>query len=292
MLGQMQDHPLLISMLLDVCRQAPPPRARSSRAASKATSTATPIATWPGAPARWPTRWTRAGLGQGDRVATLAWNGYRHLELYFGVTGSGRVVHTLNPRLHPEQLVWIINHAEDAVLCFDMSFLPLIQAVHAKCPTVKTWVALCDADKLPEGSGIPNLLSYEAWIGGASDHLRLAAVRREQRRRPVLHQRHHGQPQGRPVQPPLHRAARLRRRLARRHEPVGARLDDAGGADVPRQRLGPALRRRADRLQAGVPRPAMDGKSLYELMEAEGVTMAAGVPTIWQMLLAHVQGAS
>jgi acyl-CoA synthetase (AMP-forming)/AMP-acid ligase II len=67
-------------------------------------------------------------------VATLAWNGYRHLELYFGVSGSGRVLHTINPRLHPEQVVWIINHAEDQVLCFDMSFLPLIQAVHAKCP--------------------------------------------------------------------------------------------------------------------------------------------------------------
>ena len=81
-------------------------------------------------------------LGQGDRVATLAWNGYRHLELYFGVSGSGRVLHTLNPRLHPDQVVWIANHAEDQVLCFDMTFLPLVQAVHDRCTTVKHWVAL------------------------------------------------------------------------------------------------------------------------------------------------------
>ena len=107
-------------------------------------------------------------LPQGERVASLAWNGYRHMEMYFGVAGSGRVIHTLNPRLHPEQMAWIINHAEDRVLCFDMSFLPLVQAVHAHCPTVKQWVALCDADKLPANSGVPGLVSYEAWVGAAS----------------------------------------------------------------------------------------------------------------------------
>ncbi len=85
----------------------------------------------------------------GDRVATLAWNGYRHLELYFGVSGTGRVLHTLNPRLHPEQIAWITNHAEDSVLCFDMSFLPIVKAIHSRCSTVKHFVAMCDADKLP-----------------------------------------------------------------------------------------------------------------------------------------------
>ncbi|HRL99666.1 MAG TPA: AMP-binding protein, partial [Acidovorax sp.] len=103
-----------------------------------------------------------------DRVASLAWNGYRHMEMYFGVSGSGRVLHTINPRLHPEQIAWIVNHAEDQVLCFDLTFLPLVQAVHAKCPTVKKWVALCDADKLPADSGVPGLVSYEDWIGAHS----------------------------------------------------------------------------------------------------------------------------
>jgi 3-(methylthio)propionyl---CoA ligase len=104
-------------------------------------------------------------LAFSDRIATLAWNGYRHLEMYFGVSGSGKVLHTLNPRLHPDQLVWIANHAEDQVLCFDMSFLPLVQAVHARCTTIKHFIAMCDADKLPADSGIPGLISYEAWIG-------------------------------------------------------------------------------------------------------------------------------
>jgi acyl-CoA synthetase (AMP-forming)/AMP-acid ligase II len=94
-------------------------------------------------------------LGFSDRVATLAWNGYRHLELYFGVSGSGRVLHTLNPRLHPDQIAWIANHAEDTVLCFDMSFLPIVKAIQGKATTIRHWVALCDADKLPADSGIP-----------------------------------------------------------------------------------------------------------------------------------------
>lgn len=106
---------------------------------------------------------------QGARIATLAWNGYRHLELYFGVSGSGRVLHTINPRLHPEQMAWIANHAEDQILCFDMTFLPLVQALHAHCKTVTHYVALCDADKLPADTGIPNLLSYEAWMGQQPD---------------------------------------------------------------------------------------------------------------------------
>ena len=81
-----------------------------------------------------------ANLAFSDRVATLAWNGYRHLDLYFGVSGSGRVLHTINPRLHPDQIAWIVNHAEDQVLCFDMTFLPIIQAIHNKCNSIRQWV--------------------------------------------------------------------------------------------------------------------------------------------------------
>ena len=107
-------------------------------------------------------------IAQSARVGTLAWNGYRHFELYYGVSGSGRVLHTLNPRLHPDQLAWIVNHAEDEVFTFDMTFLPLVKAVASKLTTVKHFIALCDADKLPADSGIPNLVSYEAWIGAQS----------------------------------------------------------------------------------------------------------------------------
>ena len=104
-------------------------------------------------------------LAFGDRVATLAWNGYRHLELYFGVSGTGRVLHTLNPRLHPDQIAWIANHAQDQVLLFDMTFLPIVKAMHGQATSIKHYIALCDADKLPADSGVPGLMSYEAWIG-------------------------------------------------------------------------------------------------------------------------------
>src|SRR4029450_1441694 len=84
------------------------------------------------------------GVGFGDRVATLAWNGYRHLELYYAVAGSGAVLHTLNPRLHPDQVVWIADHAEDQVLFFDLTFLPLIEAIAPRVGTIKGFVALDD----------------------------------------------------------------------------------------------------------------------------------------------------
>ena len=111
----------------------------------------------------------RLQLAFGDRVATLAWNGYRHFELYFGVSGSGRVLHTINPRLSPDQVAWIANHAEDRVLCFDMTFLPLVQKVHAQCKTIRHYVALCDATALPSDTGIPNLVSYEDWVNQHPD---------------------------------------------------------------------------------------------------------------------------
>ena len=104
------------------------------------------------------------GLAFGDRVATLAWNGYRHLELYFGVSGTGRVLHTVNPRLHPDQIAWIANHAQDRVMCFDMTFLPIIEKIHAQCTTVKHWIALCDDAHLPAQTSIPGLRSYESWL--------------------------------------------------------------------------------------------------------------------------------
>ena len=289
MLGLMQNQPLLISMLLAFAERHHGDAEIVSRRVEGDIHRYT-YRDLAGRARQLANTLDKSGLGQGDRVATLAWNGYRHLELYFGVTGSGRVVHTLNPRLHPEQLVWIINHAEDAVLCFDMSFLPLIQAVHAKCPTVKTWVALCDADKLPEGSGIPNLVSYEAWIGGASDQYVWPQFDENSAAGLCYTSGTTGNPKGALYS---HRSTVL--------HAYGGALPDAMNLSARDSMMPvvPMFHVNAWGLPYGAaltgcklvfPGPAMDGKSLYELMEAEGVTMAAGVPTIWQMLLAHVQG--
>src|SRR5205085_6930784 len=98
------------------------------------------------------------GVKFGDRVATLAWNGYRHMELYYAVSGSGAVLHTLNPRLHPDQVVWIADHAEDQVLFFDLSFLPLVETIAARMKNIKAFVAMTGRDFMPVASTIPNLL--------------------------------------------------------------------------------------------------------------------------------------
>ena len=228
-------------------------------------------------------------LAHGDRVASLAWNGYRHMEMYYGVSGSGRVLHTINPRLHPEQIAWIVNHAEDQVLCFDMSFLPIIQAVHAKCPTVRQWVALCDADKLPADSGIPGLLSYEAWIGGQSKHYRWPQLDENTASSMCYTSGTTGNPKAALYS---HRSSVLHAYGAALPDVMCLSARDAVLPVVPMFHVNAwGLPYSAALTGAKVvfPGPALDGKSLYELIEAEGVTFAAGVPTVWQMLLTHMQ---
>ena len=101
------------------------------------------------------------GMAPGVRVGTIAWNTYRHLELYYAVSGSGAVLHTLNPRLHPDQLAWIADHAEDEILCFDKTFLPLVEAVASRLNTVRKFVLMVDREHMPPESKVPGLLCYE-----------------------------------------------------------------------------------------------------------------------------------
>lgn len=228
-------------------------------------------------------------LAHGDRVASIAWNGYRHMEMYFGVSGSGRVLHTINPRLHPEQVAWIINHAEDQVLCFDMTFLSLVQAVHAKCPTVRQWVALCDADKLPADSGIPGLVSYEAWIGGQSKHYRWPQLDENTASSMCYTSGTTGNPKAALYS---HRSTVLHAYAAALPDVMCMSARDAVLPVVPMFHVnawGIPYSAALTGAKVVFPGPALDGKSLYELIEAEGVTYAAGVPTVWQMLLGHMQ---
>lgn len=228
-------------------------------------------------------------LAHGDRVASIAWNGYRHMEMYFGVSGSGRVLHTINPRLHPDQVAWIVNHAEDQVVCFDMTFLPLVQAVHAKCPTVRQWVALCDADKLPADSGIPGLISYEAWIGGQSKNYRWPQLDENTASSMCYTSGTTGNPKAALYS---HRSTVLHAYGAALPDVMGLSARDAVLPVVPMFHVnawGIPYSAALTGAKVVFPGPAMDGKSLYELMEAEGVTFAAGVPTVWQMLLSQVQ---
>jgi fatty-acyl-CoA synthase len=229
------------------------------------------------------------GLGQGERVASIAWNGYRHMEMYFGVSGSGRVLHTINPRLHPEQVAWIVNHAEDRVLCFDMTFLPIVQAIHAKCPTVKRWVALCDADKLPQDSGIPGLVSYEAWMGPQSDRYDWPQFDENTASSMCYTSGTTGNPKAALYS---HRSSTLHAYAAALPDVMCLSARDSVLPVVPMFHVnawGIPYSAALTGCKLVFPGPALDGKSIYELMEAERVTFAAGVPTVWQMLLGHIK---
>jgi acyl-CoA synthetase (AMP-forming)/AMP-acid ligase II len=224
-----------------------------------------------------------------DRVATLAWNGHRHLELYFGVSGSGRVLHTINPRLHPEQIAWIANHAEDQVLCFDLTFLPLVQAIHAKCPTIRHYVALCDASRLPRDSGVPNLVAYEDWIGGQSTAYQWPTFDENSASSMCYTSGTTGNPKAGLYS---HRSTILHAYAAALPDVMNLSARDAVLPVVPMFHVnawGIPYSAALTGCKLVFPGPALDGKSVYELMEAEGVTFAAGVPTVWQMLLTHMK---
>ncbi len=228
-------------------------------------------------------------LPAGQRVASLAWNGYRHMEMYFGVSGSGRVLHTINPRLLPDQIAWIVNHAEDKVLCFDLSFLPIVQAIHGKCPEVRQWVALCDVDRLPQDSGIAGLLSYESWIGEQSSAYHWPEMDENTASSMCYTSGTTGNPKAALYS---HRSSVLHAFGAALPDVMNLSARDAVLPVVPMFHVNAwGLPYSAALTGAKVvfPGPALDGKSLYELIEAEGVTFAAGVPTVWQMLLSYLQ---
>lgn len=290
MLGLMQDQPLLISSLIDFAER----HHGDAEIVSRRVEGDIHRYAWRDVAQR--SRRVANALDAmklqfSDRVATLAWNGYRHLELYFGVSGSGRVLHTINPRLHPDQVAWIANHAEDQVLCFDLTFLPIIQAVHAKCTTVKHWIALCDADTCPKDSGIPGLQSYEAWIGAQPDQYRWPEFDENSASSMCYTSGTTGNPKAALYS---HRSTILHAYAAALPDVMCLSARDSVLPVVPMFHVnawGIPYSAALTGAKLVFPGPALDGKSIYELIEAERVSYAAGVPTIWQMLLGHMKPA-
>ena len=230
----------------------------------------------------------RTGTAVGDRIATLAWNGYRHMEMYYAVGGLGGVVHTINPRLHPEQIAWIVNHAGDTHLAFDLTFLPIVEAIASKCPTVKTWIAMCDQDKQPKSDKIPNLVNYEEFIATGSSEYRWPELDERTACGLCYTSGTTGNPKGAMYS---HRSTVLHAYAAALPDAMGASARDSILPVVPMFHVNAwGLPYICPLVGAKIvfPGSGMDGKSLYELMEAEGVTYSAGVPTIWLGLLQHV----
>ena len=224
-----------------------------------------------------------------DRVATLAWNGYRHMELYFAVSGSGAVLHTINPRLHPEQIAWIVNHAEDRALFFDLTFLPLIEAIAPHCKTVQHWVAMTDREHMPAASkvgpevlrGRPRQPFGPVPVAGVRREHRVVACATRRGRRAIRRACCTAIVRRCCTRSPRHcrtRSTSLRATSSCRW--CRCSTSTPGGCRTSAPMVG---------CKIVFPGPHLDGKSLHELFETEKVTCSAGVPTVWQGLLTYTE---
>jgi fatty-acyl-CoA synthase len=229
------------------------------------------------------------GLEPGERVATLAWNGYRHMELYYAAAGSGRVLHTLNPRLHPDQVVWIADHAEDRVLFFDLTFLPLVEAIAQRVGTVRRFVAMTDRKHMPATTTIPGLLCYEDLIESQPAQYEWPALDENAAATLCYTSGTTGNPKGVLYS---HRSTLLHAWAAALPDAFGCSARDTILPVVPMFHVNAwGMPYVACMVGAKLvfPGPWLDGRSLHELFEDESVTLSAGVPTVWKGLLAHVE---
>jgi fatty-acyl-CoA synthase len=228
------------------------------------------------------------GLKAGSVVGSIAWNNYRHLEAYYGVSGSGRVMHTCNPRLHPEQLAYIINHADDEVVLFDATFAPLIKAVAPHCPEVKQWVCLSEAANTPQVEGL-DVKSFDDLIAPHSDHYEWPDLDEKSGAALCYTSGTTGNPKGVMYS---HRAIALSALSACLPNVLSISSEETVLPVVPMFHINAWCLPYAC-LNAGaklvLPGPKLDGASLYDLMESEKVTISAGVPTIWMGLIQHLE---
>jgi fatty-acyl-CoA synthase len=231
----------------------------------------------------------RLGCEAGDRVATLAWNGYRHMEIYYGSSGSELVCHTINPRLFPEQIAWIANDASDRVLCFDLTFLPLVEKLAPQLGTIKHYVLMTGRSHMPAQTTIPNLLCYEELVEAEDGRYAWPQFDENTASSICYTSGTTGNPKGAVYS---HRSTLL--------HSYGLALPDGmgvGGRDVilpvvPMFHVnawGTPYAAPMIGAKLVFPGPHLDGKSLYELMEAERVTFSAGVPTVWLGLINFAQ---
>jgi 3-(methylthio)propionyl---CoA ligase len=229
------------------------------------------------------------GLEAGATVASIAWNNHRHLEAYYAVSGSGMVMHTCNPRLHPDQLIYIINHAEDRMVLFDATFAPLIGAIAAHCPNVQTWVALSETANMPAVAGLSNLRCYEELIAAQSEDFEWPEFDESTGAALCYTSGTTGNPKGALYS---HRSMVLNAIVICMPGLVGISPRECVLPIVPMFHVNGWCIPYAALIGAAklvLPGPRLDGASLYELMEAEKVTVSAGVPTVWFALSQYLE---
>ncbi|MBV8651991.1 MAG: AMP-binding protein, partial [Alphaproteobacteria bacterium] len=229
----------------------------------------------------------RLGVSPGDRVATLAWNTFRHAELYFGISGMGAVCHTVNPRLFHDQLRYIVNHAADSVLFVDLTFVPLAEALAADFKPVRHYVVMTDAAHMPQTS-LPNALCYEELLASEPDDFPWPSFDENTASSLCYTSGTTGNPKGALFS---HRSTILHSFACRMADSTAISMRDSVCPVVPMfhaNAWGSPYTAAMAGAKLVLPGPRLDGRSLYELFESEAVTMALGVPTVWLALLAFL----
>ncbi|OON69622.1 3-(methylthio)propionyl-CoA ligase [Hymenobacter sp. CRA2] len=229
------------------------------------------------------------GIGPGDRVATLAWNNHRHFELYYAVSGMGAVCHTINPRLFADQLLFIINDAQDRLLFFDLTFLPLVEKLAPHCPQVEHWVLMTDRAHLPAATALPSLLCYEDLLAAQAAAYEWPVFDEYTASSLCYTSGTTDQPKGVLYS---HRSTLLHSYAASLPDCFNCSSRDVVLPVVPMFHVnawGIPYMVPLNGCKLVLPGPGLDAASLYELFEQEGVTFSAGVPTIWFGLLQYMR---
>ncbi|MDO8294820.1 MAG: long-chain-fatty-acid--CoA ligase [Caulobacter sp.] len=235
------------------------------------------------------------GIKPGDRVATLAWNSGRHMEAWYGIMGIGAVCHTLNPRLHPDQIAWIIRHAEDRIIFVDLTFVPILEQILADCPSVEHVVVFTDSHHMTpfQIHGVPTLVwkgahTYETLVEGSSPDVAWGGFDENTACGLCYTSGTTGDPKGVLYS---HRSNFIHTLVGLQRDVLGVSALDTVLPVVPMfhaNAWGIAFAGPAVGAKLVMPGAKMDGESIHELIETEGVTFSAAVPTVWQMLLQHL----
>ncbi|HEY1363392.1 MAG TPA: fatty-acid--CoA ligase [Xanthobacteraceae bacterium] len=287
MLGLMQDWPLLCHRVIDHAARNHSARPVVTRSVEGPFHSTTYAAVRARA-LKVAQRLDRDGIRLGDRVATLAWNTWRHLEAWYGITGTGAIYHTVNPRLFPEQIVWIVNHAEDRVMMVDLTFLPLLEKLAGRLPSIERYVVLTDAAHLPP-TQLRNAVAYEDWIAEVDGDFAWRSFDENTAAGMCYTSGTTGHPKGVVYS---HRSNVLHSMVASTPDAMGISSRDVVMPVVPMFHAncwGLALTTPMQGAALVMPGARLDGASIYELLEQHRVSFTAAVPTVWLMLLQHLE---
>jgi fatty-acyl-CoA synthase len=287
MFGLMQDWPLLCHRILDHAALNHGGRKVISRSVEGPIH-AIDYATLRQRALRVAQRLAREGVGEGDRVATLAWNTWRHLEAWYGIMGAGGVYHTVNPRLFADQIIWIVNHAEDRMMMIDLTFVPMVEKFADKLKPIEKYIVLTDSAHMPATS-LANAVPYEEWIAEVDGDFAWKVFDENTAAGMCYTSGTTGNPKGVLYS---HRSNVLHSMMAAQPDAMGLSSCDVIMPVVPMFHAncwGLALTSPMVGAAMVMPGPKLDGASIYDLLDTYRVTFTAAVPTVWLMLLAHLE---